>query len=172
MGKTPRRPVSSPVAPPDGVLFQERLLDEPFWMLVAGQLVNLTTWDVARTAFEWLRRRYVVPGVLAKADPAHLHAAMQPLGLWRRQSSTLVALTNAWVKSPPSTAQEVLKLPGCGPYASQSWAIFVEGRRDVETRDGKLLWFLHELRRREEAASERSNPRMPRSAQGRARRIR
>lgn len=62
-----RRPAGEPRAPRAGRLFQEDLLDEPFWVLVACSLVNFTTWDVARGALGWLRGRYVHPAVLAAA---------------------------------------------------------------------------------------------------------
>lgn len=114
-------------------------------MLVACQLVNLTTWDAARPSLDWLRARYVVPRVLAAADPADLHDAMRPLGLWRRRSATLVRFAQAWVLQAPRTAQEVLRMPGCGPYASDSWAIFQDRRSDVTPKDGKLLWHLSKL---------------------------
>lgn len=127
------------------MLFQERLLDEPFWLLVACSLVNLTTWDVARRCFERLRARYVHPCVLAVARESDLHEALRPLGLWRRRAISLKRLANAWLSSPPKTAEDVLKLPGCGKYASDSWAIFIDGRHDVQATDGKLLWYLQEL---------------------------
>jgi endonuclease III len=115
-------------------------------MVVACQLVNLTTWQAARPAFEWLRGRYVTPGVLAKAKPSDLHDALRPLGLWRKRAITLVRLANAWLSSPPTDAKSVSKLPGCGKYASDTWAIFVDRRSDVQATDGKLLWYLEELR--------------------------
>ncbi|KKK75781.1 hypothetical protein LCGC14_2870280 [marine sediment metagenome] len=37
-------------------------------------------------------------------------------------------------------------LPGCGKYAADSWAIFMEGRLDVEPNDGKLNWYLDKER--------------------------
>lgn len=116
-------------------------------MLVACQLVNLTTWEVASSAFEWLRGRYVHPAVLAVARPSDLHEALRPLGLWRRRAITLVKFANAWLSSPPTDAKSVLKLPGCGRYASDTWAIFMDRRSDVQATDGKLLWYLEELRR-------------------------
>ena len=117
-------------------------------MLVACSLVNLTTWDQARPAYEWLRRRYVVPSVLAVACEADLHEAMRPLGLWRRRSSILIRLAQAWVHSPPQTSQEVRSLPGCGKYAADAWAIFMERRSDVDATDGKLLWHLSQTEKR------------------------
>lgn len=130
-----------------GRLFQEDLLAEPFWMLVACSLVNLTTWDKAQPVLAWLRQRYVAPRVLAAADPSDLHDALRPLGLWRRRAITLVKMAQAWVQSPPETSQEVRSLPGCGKYAADTWAIFMEGRSDVQPTDGKLLWHLSQMER-------------------------
>lgn len=114
-------------------------------MLVACQLVNLTTWEQAEPAWTWLRRRYVHPRILRRAHEEDLHEALRPLGLWRRRSNILIRFANAWSLNPPATAQEVLKMPGCGKYAADTWALFVEGRRDVQPTDGKLLWHLQQL---------------------------
>lgn len=141
-----RRPIGEARAPRAGRLFQQDLLDEPFWMLAACSLVNLTTWDVAREALAWLRGRYVHPAVLAVAREEDLHEALRPLGLWRRRARSLIKLAMAYQAAPPRTSDDVLRLPGCGAYAAASWAIFQEGRTDVETRDGKLLWHLQSLR--------------------------
>ena len=130
-------------------------------MLVACSLVNLTTWAQARGAFEWLRRRYIVPEVLAVASEESLHCALRPLGLWRRRSRSLVRLANAWLVSPPKSYLDVRKLPGCGRYAADSWAIFIEGRHDVEVTDGKLLWYLRELQHAQQRQAGRLGARPP-----------
>lgn len=132
------------VAPPRGRLFQEDMT--PFWMLVACSLVNLTTWEQAEPAWLWLRRTYRTVAALSRADPAELHDALRPLGLWRRRSERLPALARTWLVRMPETADDVRRLPGCGGYASDSWAIFVEGRTDVDPTDGKLTWHLMKLR--------------------------
>lgn len=121
-------------------------------MLVACQLVNLTTWEQARPALGWLRRRYVRPAVLAAARPDDLHDALRPLGLWRRRATILVRFANAWVSSPPTDAKSVLKLPGCGRYASDTWAIFMDRRLDVKVTDSKLLWHLECLKEKQDHA--------------------
>lgn len=111
-------------------------------MLVACSLVNLTTWRQARPAFEWMRGAYGSATGLASARPDELFDALRPLGLWRRRATMLPRMADAWLRSRPSTAEEVRRLPGCGRYASDSWAIFIEGRRDVLPDDGKLAWYL------------------------------
>lgn len=132
--------------PEAGELFQERLRETPFWMLVACSLVNLTTWRQARPALDWLMARYPTPEALSAARPEDLHEALQPLGLWRRRAVSLVRLAGRWLEVDPGSVK-IESLPGCGKYAADSWAIFVEGRTDVDPTDGKLTWYLQQLRK-------------------------
>jgi len=117
-------------------------------MLVACSLVNLTTWEQAEPAFRRLRTLGVEG--LAAADPSSLHDLLRPLGLWRRRSVGLVRLAQAWLRSRPTCAKDVERLPSCGKYAADSWAIFVEGRTDVEPTDGKLGWYLERIKESQE----------------------
>jgi endonuclease III len=133
-------------APGPERLFQEHLLGQPFWMLVACSLVNKTTWSKARLAHSRLKLRYRTAKGLAAAAPEDLHDALRPLGLWRQRSKSLVALAQSFYYWRPKTAEEVAKLPGCGKYAADSWAIFVEGRADVRPDDKKLKLYLKRRR--------------------------
>lgn len=90
-----------------------------------------------------LKLRYRTPERLALAEPEDLHDLLRPLGLWRQRSSSLVKMAQSWYHPQPETADDVRKLPGCGKYAADSWAIFIENRVDVDPRDGKLNWYLH-----------------------------
>ncbi len=132
--------------PPEGRLFQERLRFNPFWMLVACQLVNLTHWRQAEPVFRQLLATYLTPEVLARAAPGILYETLRPLGLGRKRAATLIELARAWIDGPPGDYDGVLGLPGCGKYAADSWAIFVEGRTDVEPDDGKLSWYVRQRR--------------------------
>ncbi len=114
-------------------------------MLVACSLVNLTTWEQARPAHRWIMRTYTIRS-LAACDPQELHEALQPLGLWRRRSHLIVAMAIAWLHDRPTCYDDVLGLPGCGRYAADSWAIFIEGNLSVTPMDGKLNWYLEERR--------------------------
>jgi endonuclease III len=117
-------------------------------MLVACQLVNRTTWAQAEPAFRWLLATYLTADNLAKAEPEDLHGAVRSLGLWRRRSIMLVRFAYAWLRGRPACYDDVLAMPGCGRYAADSWAIFVDGRLDVEPRDGKLNWYIDRERAR------------------------
>ena len=133
-------------APPSGRLFQQRLSRRPFWMLLACQLVNQTTWLQAGPAHRELMRWHTIRS-LAAERPDTLHDLLRPLGLWRRRAIILPRMADAWLRRRPRTYDDVLALPGCGKYAADSWAIFVEGRTDVEPSDGKLNWYMDNLRR-------------------------
>lgn len=114
-------------------------------MLVACSLVNLTTWQQAKPALEAIEARYGCPEKLSRAHPGELHDVLRPLGLWRRRSISLVGLAARWLEVDPSRVN-IHSLPGCGKYAADSWAIFMEGRTDVEPSDGKLSWYLEQQR--------------------------
>jgi endonuclease III len=146
--------------PADGELFQQRLCSTPFWMLVACCLVNLTTWQQARPALEALMARYPTPLALSLATPEDLHPILHPLGLWRRRAVSLVRLGQEWLRVPgPRGIMDIYRLPGCGKYAADSWAIFVEGRTDVNPTDGKLSWYLRQLRSEHHARPDHQPPR-------------
>lgn len=128
--------------PKRGRLFQETLRRRPFWMLVACQLVNLTTWEQARPALRSIMRRYTIRD-LAKARPRELHMILRPLGLWRRRADILPRMARHWLEY-----RSLDDMVGVGQYARHSWEIFMEGRRPRGVRDGKLRWYLNECRPR------------------------
>lgn len=110
-------------------------------MLAACSLVNLTTWEQARPALREVMWRHTIRS-LAQADPSTLEEVLRPLGLWRIRSKRLVKMARAWLRERPKTYNDVMGFPGCGRYAADSWAIFMEHRYDIEPNDGKLNWFL------------------------------
>lgn len=140
--------------PPRGSLFQESLHPFPFWMLVACQLVNLTTWEQACPAFLFIAKlAWFIDGDynssvlrVSLADPEDLHEALRPLGMWRKRAEGLPRFAGQWLRQPPSTREDVLNMHGCGKYAADSWSIFVERRFDVSPQDGKLGWYLESLK--------------------------
>lgn len=168
-GQTRRRSPSPgrSCAPPRGRLFQEDLRAEPFWLLVACGLVNLTSWEQAEPAFKELRLRWPTPKLLLKAHHMTLKRIMRPLGLWRIRAKRLVTMAKAWTTRVPRTASDVLDFPGCGLYASQSWSIFIEGHLldPATVTDHKLGWFLQAVT---SGAKERPDPRLSQEARGRA----
>lgn len=126
-------------------LFQERLKDRPFWMLVCCQLVNLTSIEKAEPVLEYLMQHFFIY-TLAKTPEERLYPILKPLGLHTRRAKSIVGLAKAWERHPPETAADVMNLPGCGQYAADSWKIFIEGDLDVQPDDGRLQWYLHRVK--------------------------
>lgn len=130
-----------------GTLFQEALYKEPFWMLVACCLVNRTRWVQAEPVFEKLRARYPTMADLAMAPISEVEDIVQPLGLFKRRALSLVRLAQDYMGDvPPANASEVKRLPGCGQYASDSWAIFVDGDLSIRPDDIELQGYLDKVK--------------------------
>lgn len=96
-----------------------------------------------------IRRRWRTPDELARADVRDVADALRRLGFQNRRAATLVAMAKAWTEGPPDTSDDVLRLPGCGRYAADSWAIFVEGKVVVDPSDHKLAWHQRRTRGRQ-----------------------
>ncbi len=133
------------------ILFQEVLRHEPFWMLVACILVNRTKWSVAEPVFAAMRERWPTPYRLSWAGQREVEEVVRPLGFGTQRAVRLTQLALEWQRlyvllhRRIETADEVLRLPGCGRYAADSWAIFIENRCDVQPKDKALQEYLGPL---------------------------
>lgn len=63
---------------------------------------------------------------------------LRPLGLQNRRAQTLRKLTEDYLAGKPPE-----RTHGVGQYALDAWAIFVEGRTDVDPSDHWLRPYLH-----------------------------
>ena len=128
-------------------LFQEDLWDRPFHMMIACCLVNRTRWKVAEPVFREVVSRWPTPSDLAGAPGRVLKQVLRPIGLGPSRTRSLRDIATAWIKDPPSTSEDVTRIPGLGRYAADSWAIFVDGRSDVTPSDSRLKTYLMMCRR-------------------------
>lgn len=107
--------------------FQLDYADDPFWVLVGCVLVNVGSWKAAETKFHALRASMPNPRYFfGKRESIEL--IVRPLGLSERRADALMALAVAWhdAKDPENwTREDLLKVPGFGTYAADSWDIFV-----------------------------------------------
>lgn len=129
-----------------GGLLQEKA-DSPFQVLVACVLLNRTTREQVDRIWPEVVERWGEPGPMSRANAAELGEVLRPLGFWRTRAATLKVMALAYIADRPTTAAEVLELPGCGRYAADAWAIFVEGREDVHPFDGILAVRAEQIRR-------------------------
>jgi methyl-CpG-binding domain protein 4 len=123
-------------------MFQERFRLDPFWMLVGCILVNRASWSQAEASHEELRRRWPTPFDLAAASPPDVEPVVAQVGFGRQRAARLVRFARDWCLHRPEDAGEVLRMHGCGRYAADSWAIFVEGRTDLTPSDHHLAAYL------------------------------
>jgi 3-methyladenine DNA glycosylase/8-oxoguanine DNA glycosylase len=132
-----------------GPLLQERLgAEDPFRVLACCVLMNLGSGARAAPVAERLFRRWPTPERLARAGRG-LELLLQPLGLQRVRADRLRRLAGEYVHAGAdrrTPAEVVAALHGVGSYARDSWAIFVEGRLDVEPDDKELRRRLEALR--------------------------
>lgn len=79
---------------------------------------------------------------------------LQPLGFATTRARRLQELARQVERRgglEDLTAEGVLDLPGCGQYAADAWAIFVEGNFAVDPLDEVLAMRARELRAEREA---------------------
>lgn len=130
------------------VLFRESWRRRPFWMAVGSLLVNKTQWKNAKAVHAVLVARYRTPGGLARASVAEVESIVRGLGLGSQRAKNLVGfgkaytLKKAYAGRRPLLAREIGQMPGCGKYATDSWAIFIDGVRPMGVTDKKLLYYL------------------------------
>jgi A/G-specific adenine glycosylase len=110
--------------------FGWRTSDDPFRILVAEILLQRSRGSTVADAFDDLFGRWGDAASLADADVDEIAATIRPLGLVRRAAS-LKALAKEIDErgSVPSTYDELVALPGVGPYAANATLAVAFGRR-------------------------------------------
>ena len=128
----------------DGDTLQEVYGEDPWKVLVCCVLLNRTSRQQVDCIRDELFERWPTPGAMARADTRELSILLHSLGFYNRRARTLVEMSKKWLETDP-LVDGVGHLPGVGKYASDSWAIFVQRRTDVEPTDKVLIKTLCEL---------------------------
>lgn len=119
----------------------ESVRDDPWKLLVATMLLNVTRGRVAIPIFHAILSIYPSPVELADAPLAHLAHMLQPLGLFNIRAARLKELSRMYISAPPVVGvlhhsrvpkgpggpyppTPVSHLPGSGRYALDSYRIF------------------------------------------------
>jgi len=126
-----RLPRCGPVA-----TLQDRTRGDPWRCLVVCVLLNRTRGTVAEPILWEYLARFPTARVAASASRVEVEDLLRPLGLSRTRSGTLAGLAEAFASGGTVDPSSVR---GVGRYALDAWAIFVEGRRDVEPSDRVLV---------------------------------
>jgi hypothetical protein len=94
-------PVPSILADRFGIV-QERLWQEPFWLIIAVVFLNQTTGRAAMPVFWALKAQYTTIEAVANADVNSLRTAIEHLGLGNQRSKRIIAIAKVWLSDPPT----------------------------------------------------------------------
>jgi A/G-specific adenine glycosylase len=110
--------------------FGWRATDDAFRVLVAEVLVQRSRGTTAARVFEHLFARWPNPSSLAGARITSIASVIRPLGLVRR-AATLKALAAEIVArgAVPDGYEDLIALPGVGPYAANATLAVAFGKR-------------------------------------------
>lgn len=149
----------TPQDPPLQLILLHSSTDEMIgvWrMLVGCVLLNASGRDAVDLVWPELLTWYPAPWLLLDAydqDPGgtvtRLEDAIRPTGLASVKAARLLALTHAWSTSGGSAIlrAQVTHLPGCGPYAQESYDVFVAGREIDRPADAVIRRWVKLCRR-------------------------
>lgn len=113
--------------------FPWRETKDPYKILLAEILLRKTTRGQVKELFEELIRRYPNPEKLASAGIKELEKIIEPLGMQKKRALLLIKLAKTIVEnyrgSVPEERNELLKLPGVGPYSANAVLCFAYGKQ-------------------------------------------
>lgn len=109
--------------------FAWRKSTDPYEVLIGEILLQRTRADLVAPAYEEFLRRWPTYSRLAGARLSDIRKVIRPLGLNHR-AVTVKALGNALteVGGIPNQPEQLLSLPGVGPYAAHAVPIFAHGK--------------------------------------------
>ena len=95
-----RAPVPPITAEGFGIV-QERLWNEPFWLLIAVTFLNKTAGRSAVPTLFALKDKYKTPEGLAAASQPEVCDMIRHLGLQNQRSTRVIKMAQAWLDNPP-----------------------------------------------------------------------
>lgn len=122
--------------------FPWRHTKDPYAVLIAEMLLRKTTAQQVERIYDVFLSKYSSPKALSKADENELKNLLKPLGMEHQRAKLFIKLGNAIIAryngNIPSEAEELLKLPGVGLYATNAVLSFSSGQ-DVPTIDTNFI---------------------------------
>ncbi|KIJ59078.1 hypothetical protein HYDPIDRAFT_118831 [Hydnomerulius pinastri MD-312] len=104
------------------ILIQESISDDPWKVLIAVRLLNVTTGKVAIPAFCKIIARWLTPQDLLDAPTDELVELLRPLGLYNKRAKWLKDISKAYIEDPPrypgAESQTAESLPSPTPSSS------------------------------------------------------
>lgn len=119
----------------------------PYRVFLAEMLLVRTRTDMVARLFEQIYARYPNIDALADANEEELRQLLRPLGLLKRAPSLINAaryIREYHNGEIPCEVEDLLKIPGVGPYTASAIAAFAYGKSDVPA-DVNILRFVSRL---------------------------
>jgi adenine-specific DNA glycosylase len=137
----------APLSPHD--LIQEHYPGDAYKILVCCLMLNQTTRKQVDKIIGVFFKKYPTALDLSNANPVELQDLIQPLGMYRRRTGTLIRFAKEFLSNGWKNAKE---LYGCGKYAQDTYDIFITGRwENVEPNDHALNTYHDWLKERKNA---------------------
>jgi A/G-specific adenine glycosylase len=110
--------------------FPWRETDDPFRILVAELLLQRSRGKTVANVYDELFHRWPTALMLSRARVGTIEGVIRPLGLIRRAAQLKEMAREVTVRGGvPSTPDELLELPGVGPYAAGATLAVAFGTR-------------------------------------------
>lgn len=128
--------------------FPWRRTNNPYKILIAELLLRKTTAKQVEAVFRTFFSRYQDPKALANASEKDLEDIIRPLGMEHKRAVLLKAvgkeITLSHGGKVPVSREELLDLPGVGPYAANAVLCFAYGN-DVPLVDTNSIRVFHRV---------------------------
>ncbi len=133
--------------PPQLNSWERPLIQEKYWpdrwkMLVCCLMLNLTSYKQVLPIIDGFFERWPDADSASKADELEMKEYLRSLGMYNKRAKTIIRMSTQFCEG----FSKVKQLHGCGKYASDSDAIFYEGRwQEVSPTDGALKRYIEFL---------------------------
>jgi len=112
--------------------FSWRKTKDPFAILIAEILLRKTDAAKVQAVYDKLLLKYHTPHKLARASLSELQADLKPLGMYKIKSRELRHLAGKLLSDfggrVPASREDLLKLPGVGPYIANAVLCYSYGQ--------------------------------------------
>lgn len=121
--------------------FPWRATADAFAVLIAEIMLQRTTPSHVAPVFQQIATAFPTARELAGAEPSIVDQMLRPLGLNKRSRllrHLSVELVEKWGGSPPTEYDQLLSLPGVGPYTARAVLCLAHGR-DIGMPDVNVI---------------------------------
>lgn len=122
-------------------LIQSHYKEDPWKIMIACIMLNQTSNVQVRPVITHFFREFPAPHFVNESHQGLIAIILQPTGFQNIKAKRIVDFTRVW----NSGERDPNKFPGIGPYAKDTWKIFIEGKTNFLPADKKLSAYLLQL---------------------------